>query len=293
MSKELAGGLTFLEGPRWHEGKLWVSDFFSRRVLTIDDAGGIDVVAYLPDSMPSGLGWDRDGHLLISSMVDRRLVRFVEGAVEIVADLSSDAPWLINDMLVDDFGRAYIGQFGWDDASSPEIVPTELLMVMPEGEIVVAASDLVFPNGMALTDQGRTLLVSETFAGRISAFTRSDDGTLSDRRTWAQFTDADFGTIPEAIAAGVPLPDGLAIDVAGCVWMGDAVGDAALRVAPGGEIVDRVVVGDGQSVFAVALGGEDRRTLYMCCAEPYGKGDPSTRSVARLLAQRVSVPGAP
>ena len=222
----------------------------------------------------------------------RRLVRFTEDTAETVADLSGHAPWLINDMLVDDFGMAYIGQFGWDDTSSSKIVPTELLLVTPAGEIIVAASDLVFPNGMALTDQGRTLLVSETFAGRISAFTRADDGTLSDRRIWAQFSEVEFHSITEAIDSGVPLPDGLAIDVEGCVWMGDAVGNAALRVAPGGEIIDRVVAGDGQSVFAVALGGEDGRTLYMCCAEPYGKGDPATRSVARLLAQRVTIPGA-
>ncbi|MEI8080761.1 MAG: SMP-30/gluconolactonase/LRE family protein [Actinomycetes bacterium] len=291
MPRTVAEGLTFLEGPRWHEGRLWMSDFFTGRVLAVDDEGRIEVIASLPGSMPSGLGWDTAGRLLVSSMVDRRLLRLTDGAFEEVADLSDLAPWFINDMLVDPAGNAYVGQFGWDDSQTPTITPTTLLLIRPGGEVSVAASGLVFPNGMALADEGRTLLVSETFAGRISAFTRSADGTLSERRVWAQFADREFGSITEALQSGVPLPDGLAIDAEGHVWMGDAAGRAAHRVSPGGEVVEQVEAGDGQSVFAVALGGADGRILYMCAAEPYGKGDPSRRSVARLLTERVTVPG--
>jgi sugar lactone lactonase YvrE len=257
----------------------------------VDDDGLTEVVAHLPNSMPSGLGWDMSGSLLVSSMVDRCLVRVADGSLTTVADLADHAPWLINDLLVDAEGRAYVGQFGWDEGQSPEIVKTTLLLVQPDGDVSVAASELVFPNGMVLTDGGRVLLVAETFAGRISAFSRAPDGTLSDRRTWARFADREFFSITEALESGVPLPDGLAIDAEGHVWMGDAAGRAAHRVSPSGQIVDQIEAGEGQSVFAVALGGADGRTLYMCAAEPYGTGDPAHRSVARLLSQRVEVPG--
>ncbi len=286
----LAEGYSFLESPRWHDGRLYVSDFFTHRVLAFDGNGsGEDVICTVP-GRPSGLGWRPDGSMLVSSMVDRRLLRFDGRSLDEVADLTSVAAWHCNDMVVDDHGGAYIGNFGWDEESDPRIRSTPLVYVAPGGRPQVVARDLVFPNGMVVGNDGRTLLVSETFAARVTAFDRAENGTLTNRRVWADFAERPFGTTHEACAAGVPLPDGIALDAEGALWMGDACGSGALRVAPGGEIVEKVATGD-QAVFAVLLGGSDRRTLFMCAARPYGQGGPPAVAEARLLFCRVDVPG--
>jgi sugar lactone lactonase YvrE len=285
-------GFSFLESPRWHDGRLWASDFLTRRVLAFDEDGGVEEICTLPDSMPSGLGWDPAGRLLVSSMLDRRLLRLEGDTLVEVADLSALAGWHTNDVVVDEAGRAYVGNFGWDDASDPAVHPTRLLQIEPDGEVRVAAEQVVFPNGMAIAPDGATLYLSETFAGRISAFDRAPDGSLSNRRTWADFAPpGGFATTTEGCASGVPLPDGMALDAEGALWIGHAAGAGAVRVAEGGEILEVVPVGEGQAVFAVALGGADRRTLYMCAAMPYGVGNPAEEHVARLLSCRVDVPG--
>lgn len=284
----LAEGFSFLEGPRWRDGRLYVSDFFNNRVLSFGEDGSWKPVCEVT-GMPSGLGWTTDGSMLISSMVDRRLLRLDGDVLSEVADLSGLAAWHCNDMVVDDDGRAYVGNFGWDDESDPAVHSTVLVRVDPDGSTHVAADDLVFPNGTVISDDGRTLLVAETFVARISAFDRATDGTLGNRRTWAAFSEPFTSTV-DACASGVPLPDGMALDAEGALWIGDAAGSGALRVAPGGKILEKVPTGD-HAVFAVALGGADRRTLFMCSARPYGKGDPRAEHVARLLSCRVDVPG--
>jgi sugar lactone lactonase YvrE len=211
----------------------------------------------------------------------------------VVADLSDLAPWYTNDLVVDEAGGAYVGNFGWDEGADPRIHATVLIRVTADGTTAVVADDLVFPNGMALTPDGRTLLVAETFAGRITAFERAEDGTLGARRAWADFAPERYATIPDLIASGSPLPDGIALDAEGALWVADAAGTCAYRVAEGGEILDRVESGDERAVFAVALGGDDGRTLFMCAAVGYGRGDPSTMRSARMLAAQVDVPGAP
>lgn len=288
----LREGFSFLEGPRWHEGRLWASDFFTGRVLAFDEDGAAETICTLPDGMPSGLGWDPEGRLLVASMLDRRVLRLEGDELHEVADLSGHAAWHANDMLVDEAGRAYVGNFGFDDAADPTLRPTDLLRVDPDGSVHVAARDVTFPNGMAIAPDGGTLLLAETFAGRISAFDRAPDGTLANQRTWAQFAPRELATTVEACASGVPLPDGIALDADGALWIGHAAGAGALRVAEGGEVLETVPAPHGQAVFAVALGGADRRTLFMCAAVPYGQGDPAERHVARLLACRVDVPGA-
>jgi sugar lactone lactonase YvrE len=289
-ARTVAEGHSFLEGPRWHGGRLYASDFFTHRVLAFEADGAAETVCHVP-GRPSGLGWMPDGSMLISSMVDRRLLRLVDGELVTVAELRDHAAWHCNDLIVDGQGRAYVGEFGWDEGADPTIQPGRILRVDPGGAVSVAADGLVFPNGMAITPDGRTMLVAETFAARISAFDRDGDGALSGRRTWAAFSDREFATTVEAIAAGVPLPDGIALDAEGALWVADAVGPAAIRVREGGEIVDAVATGE-QASFAVALGGDDRRTLYVCAAVPYGSGDPSAHYAARLLAAQVEVPGA-
>jgi sugar lactone lactonase YvrE len=285
----LAEGLSFLEGPRWHDGRLYVSDFFTSRILAFDEQFNCTTVCTVP-GQPSGIGWLPDGSLLISSMLDRRVLRFADGRFSEHANLSDLAEWHCNDMTVDETGRVYIGNFGWDDTASDRIESTDIHSVEPDGRVSVAATDLVFPNGMAISADGATFFVAETFAARISAFDRADDGTLSNRRTWASFTSGQPTSLAKVCASGVPLPDGIALDAEGALWIGDAGGRAALRVAEGGEILDVVSSGE-QASYAVALGGADRQTLFICAAVPYGTGDPSERFESRLLSAPVDVPG--
>lgn len=285
----VASGLSFLEGPRWHHGRLYASDFNSRRVLAFDEAGKMETICAVPNQ-PSGLGFAPNGDLLVVSMIDCALMRLRGSQLETVADLSRDAPFHCNDLLVDPVGRAYVGNFGWNIMRDPIIQSTVLMLVQPDGSASVAAKDMIFPNGMALTPDGRTLFVSETFAPRISAFDVAADGSLSRRRIWAAFSPQPFTSVLDAIAARVPLPDGMALDAEGALWIGDAAGNGALRIAPGGEIIDKVDTGD-HAVFAVALGGADRKTLYMCAAPPMTQEELHLSDQASLLSCRVEQPG--
>jgi sugar lactone lactonase YvrE len=286
----LSEGHTFLECPRWHDGHLYASDFFTSRVLRWAGGDGPETVCEV-DGMPAGLGWAGDGTPLIVSMLNRKLLRLRDGALEEVADLFDQADWHCNDMVVDDAGGAYVGNFGWDEGSDPTIRATSLLRVAPGGAVTVVADDLVCPNGMAITDDGTTLLVNETFAARVTAFDRASDGTLSNRRVWASFLDDPPPLLPDLLAADVVLPDGMALDAEGALWLGDCRGSGAARVAEGGEVLDFVSTGD-HATFAVALGGDDGRTLYLCTNIPYGKGDWTKEHKAAMRSCRVDVPRA-
>ena len=281
----VADGFSFLEGPRWRNGKLYMSDFYHRRVLSVDAAGKVEVVVEVA-GQPSGLGFDPDGNMLIVSMTDRRLLRLRGGKLEEVADLSRLAPFHCNDMFVDDDGRAFIGNYGWDPGESADIQDTCLITVSPDGRAEIAAQGLVFPNGIAKDLDGR-LVVAETFAGRVSAYDLAPDGTLSNRVTWADFAGRPLPTLGDSLTAGVPLPDGIAMDAEGFLWIADAGGHAALRVAPGGQIVDRVEVGD-LCAFTVALGGPAGDTLYICAAPPLTGGDHEAECLASMSARLLS-----
>ena len=180
----LAEGFLFPEGPRWHEGKLWVSDMRSRWVTTVDLQGKTEKIVEVPGS-PSGLGWLPDGRLLVVSMTDRRLLRFDGEGLSEVADLSRLASFHCNDMVVDRQGRAYIGNFGFDFAAGAPVSPAEIVLVTPEGQARVVSDGLMFPNGTVITPDGQTLIVAETFGHRLTAFDLEPDGALSHRRVWA------------------------------------------------------------------------------------------------------------
>jgi sugar lactone lactonase YvrE len=288
----VSDGHSFLEGPRWHDGSLYASDFYTREILRWDGGRGAPETVCRVAGMPSGLGWTPEGDLLVVSMADRRLLRLgaEPGLVE-VADLSDHAPWHCNDMVVDEDGRAYVGNLGWDDENEDEVRDTVLLRVDPDGLVEVVADGLVNPNGMAITPDGRTLLVAETFAARITAFERDADGTLGRRRVWGAFAD-EFATVSAAFRSGAVLPDGIALDADGALWVGDCRGSAALRVAEGGEVIERVSTGES-ATFAVALGGVDRRTLFLCTGPPYGTSDPARARDGAMCSHPVAVPGLP
>lgn len=281
-------GMSFLEGPRWHDQRLWFSDFYTHRVCSVtEDGGDLRVEAEVPNQ-PSGLGWLPDGRLLVVSMVDGRVLRREPGG-ELVchADLSEHVTGHLNDMVVDSAGRAYVGEFGFDLMGGADFRPARLLRVDPDGSVHVAAEDMWFPNGAVLTDDG-ALVVGETFGNRVSAFTVGADGALTDRRTWAKFGEAPADReLAKMLPQAVLCPDGCCLDAEGALWIADAVGGRAVRVLPGGEIVEEIKPGTG--VFACTLGGSDGRTLYLCTAPDFDAAARSAAREAALLAVRVDV----
>ncbi len=286
-------GMSYLECPRWHDGRLYLSDFYTQRVLAVDlDGGGeAETVATVP-GQPSGLGWMPDGTMLVVSMRDRRVLRVRDGGEpELHADLSELAPWHLNDMVVDAEGRAYVGNFGFDIMSGATIRSTGVVRVDPDGTAAVAADDLRFPNGTVIFPDGRTLVVAETLAGRLTAFDVGDDGSLANRRVWAQLGEvADTDDMGELIAAGGVAPDGIALDAEGAIWAADALGGRVLRVREGGEIVEEIAPGTG--VFACGLAGAEGRTLVMCAAPSFAEHERRDTREAQLLACDVDVPRA-
>ena len=197
------------------------------------------------------------------------LRRAADGSVSVHADVSGLATGHLNDMIVDRHGRAYAGNFGFDLMGGGQPATAAVVRIDPDGSAVVAAEDLWFPNGTVITDDG-TLIVAETFGARLTAFTIQPDGTLADRRVWAQIEPtpepADTATMLGAVTFA---PDGCALDAEGHVWAANALGGPLSRVAPGGQIVDEVAIPEGLAVFACGLGGDDGRTLMACAAPDF------------------------
>jgi sugar lactone lactonase YvrE len=275
----LLGGRAFLEGPRFHVdgdgGALWVSDMHAHEVLRVTRDGAAEVVATL-DGPPSGLGWLPDGDLLIVSMDDRKVVRRApDGSLTEAADCSTVAPNEINDMVVDEHGHAFISQFGFDFHGGARFEAAPLLRVDPDGSVHEVTDGLQMANGMVITADGRTLIVAQSAGKDLVAFDLADDGSLSNRRVWAE--------LPE-------YPDGICIDADDAVWIASPVGDCFVRVAEGGEVLDRVDV-PGRHAIACAIGGSDGHTLFCCTAPTHGQPDESraTRG-AQVEITRVEVP---
>lgn len=248
-----SSGHQFLESPRWHDGKLWASDFFTQEVLTFDGDGVSSPVAKV-DGTPSGLGFLPDGTPLVVSMAERTIYKILpQGQLIRHADFSAVAGGLGNDMYVSSTGHAYVGNFGFA-LGEEEPRPTQLAHVHPDGTVEAAPGEVLFPNGTIQTPDGR-LLVAETFGHRISAFDIADDGSLTNHRVWAQL-DEKFH------------PDGVALDTDGGLWFGNAIATGEdggfYRVVEGGELTDRVKVEDAWAV-ACAFGGDKHETLYLVC----------------------------
>jgi sugar lactone lactonase YvrE len=271
----LAEGFAFLEGPRWHDGRLWVSDMHDDRVLTVDLAGQRATVVEVP-GQPSGLGWLPDGRLLVVSMTDRRLLRLDTSGLTVVADLSSVATFHCNDMVVDVQGRAYVGNFGYDfEAGVPQRTAV-LALVSPDGNVRVVADELEFPNGTVITPDGRTLVVGESFGARLTAFDIAADGTLSRRRVWAALEGA--------------VPDGICLDAEGAIWVASPLSKEVLRVREGGHVAERITT--TTQAIACMLGGPDRRTLFVLTAQSLHRDECRAQRNARIEVVDVEVPGA-
>jgi sugar lactone lactonase YvrE len=234
-----------------------------------------------------------DGDLLVVSMKDRRVLRRAsDGSVSEHADVSALTTGHLNDMIVDEQGRAYAGNFGFDLMGGGEPATAAIVRIDPDGSASIAAEDLWFPNGTVITDDG-TLIVAETFGARFTAFTIAPDGALTDRRVWAQVEPTPEPADTETMLGAVTFaPDGCALDAEEHIWAANALGGVLCRVAPGGEIVEEVAMPDGLGVFACGLGGEDGRTLIACGAPDFHEGPRKAAREAVLLTTTVDVPGA-
>ena len=291
----LMDGFTLTEAPRWHDGRIWFDDLYRSRVCSAAEDGSVlRVEAQLPSGIPVGLGWLPDGRLLVVVQDEQRIMRREhDGSIVEHADLSRIAKGFANDLAITDDGVAYVGCFGFDLYAGAPVEPGPLMRVTPDGEVSVVGEPLYFANGPTIID-GRTLVIAESFANRLSAFDILPDRSLSARRDWAT-----FGPLPttsdlrERFSQAVVAADGIScVDAEGAIWVADFTKTTASRVLPGGRIVEQVSTGD-LNCFAVALGGADGRTLFLCAAPDELDAEVHKRNPqAAILTHRVQVPAA-
>lgn len=276
MTATLLDGLTFPEGPRWHDGRLWFSDFYTHRVIALDESGKAETIVQVPQQ-PSGLGWLPDGSLLVVSMLDRKLMRFAGGVLSEYADLSGLATGPCNDMVVDGKGRAYVGNFGFDRFKGEPERTASLIRVDPDRSVSEATVELLFPNGTVITPDGKKLIVAETIGQALTIFDIAEDGSLENRGVFAQ--------MPEM------FPDGICLDAEGAVWFANPRKGYVARVFEGGDIEHRIDLEPGRGAFACMLGGSDGRTLFICSCTGSGPAAAS-KTDGRIETIRVEVPRA-
>jgi len=265
----------FLEAPRWHKDRLWVSDVFDHKVYTLKIDGSREVVCEVPNR-PSGLGFFPDGTPIIVSSKDRKILKLVDNKLLVLADLSQLATGAVNDFAVDAIGRIYVGNFGYDYDAGEPARPTNLHMVQPDGTVSVAASGVEFPNGSVIKDGGTMLLVAETWACRIRAFDIALDGGLSCQRVYADL--------------GKRQPDGICLDAHGGLWVACFNTGEFIRILEGGDITDRVAL-PGHAV-SPGLGGDDGKTLFLCSYLGTTPELVAGKRRAGIHTLRVDVPGA-
>jgi len=281
-------GLDFGESPRWHEGRLWYSDFFRGAVYALDPVDGTEQRVVAVPQQPSGLGWMPHGRLLVVAMLTREVLRVEDNGLVPHAALGDLATFHANDMVVDRNGRAFVGNFGYDlhadmRARPPEEILADeragqatLARVEPDGSVHEAADGLRFPNGMVLLDDERTLVVAETLGLRLTAFDVEPLGELKNRRVWASTAERPEGPV---------APDGIAADPQGGIWVANGLGAECVRFAEGGEITGHVAT--RQVCFACALGGEDGRTLFCMTAPTSDPEEVAGRGLATVETAEV------
>jgi sugar lactone lactonase YvrE len=276
--RRLADGLVFPEGPRWYDGRLWLSDMFASKVVTCTPEGTIDTVLDTGGVWPSGLGFLPDGSLVIATMQDGLLVRWDNGTTSTLADLSAygngEKFWgcVLNDMVIDGQGNLYVGVYG----RGPDHDETGIILRRMDGSVELVAEGIAIANGMVVTPDGKTLIIAELGSDHLTAFDIADDATLHNRRIFAR--------VPGS------TPDGICLDAQGAVWFGSVYTGEFFRVAEGGTVLDRIAV-DGFAV-APALGGPDRTTLYLLTADTTKELLAQGKADGFVEVVEVDVPGA-
>ena len=270
--KLLLENVYFSEGPRWHNNKFWFSDFYQHAVFSVDANGVQEKIVDIPNQ-PSGLGWLPNGDMLIVSMHDQKLMRFSDGVLSLHSDLSHLTKFTCNDMVVDNDGHAYIGNFGTTQHNI-DVKPTCLIHVTPDGKASIVAENLEFPNGTVITPDGKKLIVGETYAGRLTAFDINSDKTLSNRQTWAKMMPTwifyvskvrrFLKQVPKETNFAPRVPDGICLDEGMGIWVASPTTFEVFRIEEGGNVTD--IISTPQRAYACMLGGESGKTLYISTA---------------------------
>ena len=244
-------GLAFGESPRWHDGRLWLCNWGTGEIIAVDVHGNREIMLTVPAVLPYCIDWLPDGRLLVVSGREGLLLRQeADGRLVTYADLRglSKSPW--NEIVVDGRGNIYVNGGGPAPAAGEYFGPGTIVLIMPDGAVRQVADNIAFANGMAVTPDNRTLMLAESHGNRLTAFDIAADGSLSNRRVWA---DLDG------------YPDGICLDAEGAAWYADVPNKRCVRVREGGEVLQIVTVDRG--CFACMLGGADRRTLFIVAAE--------------------------
>ncbi|MGR8947007.1 MAG: SMP-30/gluconolactonase/LRE family protein [Gammaproteobacteria bacterium] len=271
----LADNFVFLEGPRWHKGELWLSDMWDHTIFRMAEDGSKTPVIKVPNR-PSGLGFLPDDTLIVASMADRTIYKVLDGKLELHADLSGTVSADINDTVVDHQGRIYVGNFGYDLFSDEPEKPADLILVDTDGSHRVVAEGLQFPNGMVISQDGKHLIVAETFGHKLSRFDIAGNGDLTNRLTFADLPDY--------------TPDGICLDVEDHIWISSFMTGDFLRIAPNGSVAEQIKV-DGAAV-ACQLGGCDGHTLYCLVFAGEIEDITSGKRLARIETATVSAAAA-
>jgi sugar lactone lactonase YvrE len=254
QTRTLLTGLGFGESPRWHNGRLWFSNWGTQEVIAVDEGGKSDVMVRVPTTLPFSIDWLPDGRLLVVSGPEGLLLRReAGGSLETHADLHELCGGC-NEIVVDGRGRAYVNGGGFNVMKREKFAPGVIVLVTADGSARQVADNIAFPNGMAVTRDNSTLIIAESYGKRLTAFDIAADGSLSTRRVWADL--------------GEGVPDGICIDAEGAVWYADVPNKRCARVCEGGEVSQ--IVNADRGCFACMLGGADRRTLFIMAAEWHG-----------------------
>jgi sugar lactone lactonase YvrE len=267
--KSLIEGVGLGESPRWHEGRLWFADWVAHQVIALDLDGTAEVMADV-DAFPFSIDWLPDGPMLVTA--GRELLRLDDGSLVAHRDLGELSEYGWNEIVVDCSGNVYVNGAGFDLMGGGEFAPGIVALLRPDGSAEVVAEEVAFPNGMAITPEGSTLIVADSYAKELIGFEVTADGGLTDRRTWADLDDG--------------VPDGICIDAEGAVWYADVPNRRCVRVREGGEVLQTVEHDRG--CFACMLGGEEGDTLFITAQEWNGPegifSEPRTGQVLALDA---------
>jgi sugar lactone lactonase YvrE len=274
----LLTGLAFGESPRWHDDRLWLSNWGAQEVVAVDVAGKAEVMARVPTTLPFCIDWDADGRLLVVSGPEGQLLRGQpDGSLAASVDLRGVSEHAFNEIVVDGSDNAYVNGAGFDMMAGADFAPGLVVLVTADGAVRRVAGDIAFPNGMAVTPDDGTLIVADSYGKCLTAFAIEPDGNLSGRRVWADLGDG--------------VPDGICMDAEGAVWYADVPNKRCVRVREGGEVLDTVAVDRG--CFACMLGGPDGRTLFVLAAEWTGpEGMLDGRRTGRVVTVRAPAPHA-
>lgn len=272
-------GLKFTESPRWHDGRLWFLDIHGKSIKTVELDGTLTTVIDLP-FLPNGFGITDDGTLIFGDALARMIYHWDGNTLKATADLTALTVFCLSDGIVDRQGRMYIGDIGYNffDPTNQPVNTCVIVKIEPDGSASVVADQLTFPNGMVITPDGKTLVVAECMAHRLTAFDVDEFGALNNRRVWAE--------LPEDTH-----PDGICLDAEGAIWVANPEGqDNVLRVLEGGHITDRIQV--ATDAFAVALGGDSGRQLFVCTAASHNPAEIAQNPTARIEVLDVAVAAA-